>query len=117
MRVAALALAMLGLLSIGTARAMADDWSAGPPAVGVTVPADYATVTPVRWYGYAPGWRAYPYRPYYAYGPRAYWYGPRWNYGYYPGVYASPYPYGAYYYPNGFSFQYNGPRRSFSFGF
>ena len=121
MRFATLALAMLGLLSVGAAWAQAHDWSAGPAAPAVTTVADHAAVMPVR-YGY--GWRGYGYAPYW--GPRAYWYGgPRWSYGYYPGVYAYPYAYtyptypnyGAYYYPNGFSFGYYGPRRSVIVGY
>ncbi len=118
MRLVTLTLAMLGLLTVGTARAVTPDQPAGPAASGVTAVASEVTVTPVGWYGYAPGWRAYGYRPY-VYAPRAYWYGPGVYNGNYPGVYAYPYayPYPGYYYPNGFSFQYNGPRRSFSFAY
>ena len=97
MRLATLTLAMLGLLCVGTTFAEAQE-----------------VVTPVVPYAYTPspgGYAYYGYPPSYTYGQRSYWYGRPRYYDYY----ATPYP--GYYYPNGFGFEYRGPRRSFSFGF
>jgi hypothetical protein len=113
MRPATLILAMLGLLSVGATLAVGQERLANVPAApNVTAAADEAVVMPVRWYVYrpAPGWYSdHSYAPYYTYRPRYYWYGP-------PRYYYAD-PYSGYYYPNGFGFEYNGSRRSFSFGF
>ena len=117
MRMATLALAILGLLFFGTAFVAAREQSTNVPAAAyATAAANNAVVTPVRWYVYrpVPGWHSYyRYAPYYTYRPRSYWYGPPRFYDY---RYAVPYR-GYSYDPNGFSFEYYGPRRSFSFGF
>jgi hypothetical protein len=115
MRLATLTLAMLGLLSVGTTFAFAQEQPANvATAPNLTTVADEAVVTFVHRpvYRAAPGWYGY-YRnpPYYTYRPRVYWYGPPRYYGY------DVEPYSGYYYPNGFGFEYHGPRRSFSFGF
>ena len=114
MRLTTLTLAMLGLLLVGTTFAVAQERSANVPAAPyVVAAADEGVVTPVRWHAYrpVPGWYGYySYPPYYTYRPR-YWYGPPRYYEYY----ADPSP--GYYYPNGFGFEYHGPRRSFSFDF
>ncbi len=119
MRMATLALAVLGMLLIGTAAALAQEWSANPTdASYLTAATDQAVVTPVRRYIYgpAPAWGGYyyAYPRYYGYRPYAYGYAPRPYYGYY---YPSPYAAYGYYQPYGFGFTYAGPRRSFSFGF
>ena len=115
MRLATLTLAMLGLLFVGTAFAVAQEQSANVPAAPyLTAAANDAAVTFVHRpvYRSVPGWYGYyRYPPYYTYRPRSYWYGPPRYYDYY----VNPYP--GYYYPNGFGFEYYGPRRSFSFGF
>jgi hypothetical protein len=115
MRFAALTLLTIGLLSIGSRLAVAQEWltpSPTPPTVAARV--DQSLIAPVHWYGYrpVPRWYRYGYySPYYTYRPRYYSYG---SPGYYD-YYAQPYP--GYYYPNAFGFQYYGPRRSFSFGY
>jgi hypothetical protein len=114
MRLATLTLAMLGLLSVGTTFAVAQERFANVPAAPrVAAIADQAVVTPVRWYAYrpVPGWDGVYRYPYYTYRPRYNWYVPPRYYGYYVD------PDSDYYYPNGFEFDYRGPRRSFSFGF
>jgi len=114
MRLATLTLAMLGLLFVGTTFAVAQERRVNVPAApSPTTLADQAVVTPVGWYVSRPGPERYGYRRYppYTYRPRSHWYGPPRYHGYY----ADPYP--GYYYPNGFGFEYHGPRRSFSFGF
>jgi len=112
----ALALSMLGALSLAPASAPAEEPSANPPATAYSATAaDQAVIVPVdRYvYRYRPGWYAPRYYgPYYSYRPYGGWYYPR-RYYYYPGPYVD---YG-YHYPGDFNFFYSGPRRSFSFGF
>jgi hypothetical protein len=116
MRVATLTLALLGLLFVGATYAADQQRAAIVPAgPHVAIVTDGAVVTPARRYVYesAPGWYRYyySYPPYSTYRPRYYWYAlPRVDED---GVV----PYSGYYVPNGFNFQFNGPRRSFGFGF
>jgi hypothetical protein len=114
MRLATITLATLGLMVVGTTFALARERLANAPAAPyVTTVADQVVATPVRWYGYRPV-PAYRYPGYYAYRPGYYWSGPPRYYDYY----VAPYPgYPGYYYPNGFGFQFQGPRRAFSFAF
>jgi hypothetical protein len=114
MRLATFTMAVLGLLTVGAAMAVAHEGPASS-AIALAAAADRPAVTPVRWYPYGPGpvWYGHHhYRPwpYYTYRPRYYWGGDPCY-----GDYAVPYT--GYYQPYGFGFQFNGPRRSFSFGF
>ena len=113
MRLATFTLACLGLLFVGTAFAAEGSPDQSVPAANYVTTMHQAVATPVLWYGYrpAPGWNRY-YRlpPYYAYHPRYYWYGTPRHFGYYAVPYRG-------YAPYGFGFEYNGPRRSFSFSF
>jgi hypothetical protein len=116
MRMATLALAILGLLFVGTSVIAAQaQIPRAPAAANVTLAANDVVVTPVRWYAYrpAPRWNGYyRYVPYQTYRPRSYWYAPR----YYD--YGVAVPYRSYYYPPyGYGFEYYGPRRSFYFGY
>jgi len=105
-------LILLGALSVGGAPAVQQQPADLKSAVYTTVPADEATVTPVRGYRYGayyPGWYGpaprYYYRPNYYY-PRRYYYG--YGGGWYPGNYG-------YYDP--YSFYYRGPSASFGFSY
>jgi hypothetical protein len=119
MRLATLTLALAGLLSVGSTFAVAGEQPTNVPTASLlTTATDQAVVTPVSRYVYrpAPAWRGYYYgRPYTTYRPRYYWYAPQ----YYDDRVYPVYPYRTYYYdPNGFRFEYYGPRgRSFEFEF
>ncbi len=116
MRVATLALAMAGLLLVGPKFAVGEDRpDRMPMTTNAVASGSDVVITPVHRYVYrpAPGWYGY-YRstPYTVY--RGDYYRPRPPRYYNYDVYPNP---GYYYYPNGFEFEYHGPRRSFSFGF
>jgi hypothetical protein len=107
MRLAALTLALVGLLCVGTTRA-AQDQVVNAPAASYAVATNRAVITPVQYYAYRPGVYGYSYytpyygsTPYYTYRPYYYGYTPYYyDYGYYPysNYYYQPYNYGYRYY-------------------
>lgn len=116
MRLTALGVVALGLLFMGPARSVAQEQLVNVPvAPSVLVAADQAAVEPVARYVYRP---AYGYT-YYDYSPTYTYYPPYYGYPYGTPVYryyGAPYGYG-YYYPNGYGYEYVGPRRSVIVGF
>jgi hypothetical protein len=116
MRMATLTLAALGILFVGTTFAANRERVVTVPAAPqVTVAANVDVAVPVRRYvySYRPQWYGYyTYSPDVVVRPRDYLYVPP----RYDGD-DTVVPYRGYYAPNGFNFEFNGPRRSFGFSF